>query len=115
MKKPLCHILWSVVFLMVITSCKKEGTTTSGTTKNLATLGLYQSSSGTSKRLFIPVTKVGTQAVTYYTVFDTGSSGLSLDATGIIPASMITSNGIQVTGDSVNVNGITITSKTSVM
>ncbi|MDB5286107.1 MAG: hypothetical protein JWR05_1056 [Mucilaginibacter sp.] len=115
MKKHLFNVLWSVVLLMVVTSCKKQGATPSGTTKSLATLGLYQYSSGTSKRLFIPITKVGTQTVTYYTVFDTGSSGLSLDATGIIPASMITSNGIQVTGDSVNVNGITITSKTSVM
>ncbi|MFA6084088.1 hypothetical protein [Mucilaginibacter sp.] len=115
MKKHLFAITWSMVFVMVITSCKKEGTNTNTSVKNLATLGLYQYSSGTSKRLFIPITKVGTQTVNYYTVFDTGSSGLTLDATGIIPASMITSNGIQVNGDSVNVNGITITSKELVM
>ncbi|WP_374949007.1 hypothetical protein [Mucilaginibacter sp.] len=117
MKKFLTVIVCSLIVISNITSCKKESNTNTGpaTVKSLATLGLYEYSSGTSKRLFIPVTRVGTQTVNYYTVFDTGSSGLTLDATGIIPASMITANGFQFTGDSVNVNGITITSRTSVM
>ncbi|MBD1391553.1 hypothetical protein [Mucilaginibacter glaciei] len=115
--KKLSTILCGVAMIMVIASCKKEssGTTTAPVIKSLATLGLYEYTSGTSKRVFMPVTKVGTQTVNYYTVFDTGSSGLTLDASGIIPASMITTNGFQFTGDSVVVNGITITSKTSIM
>ena len=79
--------------------------------KGLATLGLYELQSATNRRVFIPITQVGTQAVSYYSVFDTGSAGMTLDATGILPASMITSTGIQVAGDSVNVNGITVTSQ----
>ena len=45
----------------------------------------------------------------YFTVFDTGSAGFTIDATGILPASMITNSGIQIAGDSVTVNGITVT------
>lgn len=90
-------------------SCKKEKTTPQTQTTPV-TLGLYEYASGINKRVFLPVTQVGTKAVTYYTVFDTGSSGMTLDATDILPASMITSSGIQVTGDSVVVNGITVTS-----
>lgn len=117
MKKHLYTILYSITLLTAFSSCKKDSKTTpvAPVIKSLATLGMYQYSSGAAKRLFMPITKVGTQAVNYYTVFDTGSSGLTLDATGILPASMITSTGIQVTGDSVIVNGITVTSQTSVM
>ena len=79
--------------------------------KALCILGLYELQSATNRRVFIPITKVGTQSVSYYAVFDTGSSGMTLDASGILPASMITSTGIQVAGDSVNVNGITVTSQ----
>jgi len=90
-------------------SCKKEKITPQ-TQINPVTLGLYEYANGVNKRIFLPITQVGTKAVTYYTVFDTGSSGMTLDATDILPASMITSSGIQVTGDSVVVNGITVTS-----
>ncbi|WP_413668678.1 hypothetical protein ACEN9X_01250 [Mucilaginibacter sp. Mucisp86] len=90
-------------------ACKKEKTTPQ-TQINPVTLGLYEYANGVNKRIFLPITQVGTKAVTYYTVFDTGSSGMTLDATDILPASMITSSGIQVTGDSVVVNGITVTS-----
>jgi hypothetical protein len=38
---------------------------------------------------------------------------MTMDATDILPAEMITADGITVTGDSVVVNGITVTSKTS--
>jgi hypothetical protein len=116
MKKKLSFISCSVALVMAFSSCKKESSEKASTTiKSLATLGLYQYQSGTVKRIFIPITKVGTQAVTYYSVFDTGSSGMTLDANGILPASMITSSGISFTGDSVVVNGITVTNKTSTM
>lgn len=107
------------VFLSIlITSCKKDNsapTPVSVTPAPLATLGLYEVDSGIYKRVFIPITKVGTQTVAYYSVFDTGSAGMTIDATGILPASMITSSGITVTGDSVTVNGITVTSKASMI
>ncbi|MDB5146225.1 MAG: hypothetical protein JWQ57_245 [Mucilaginibacter sp.] len=110
------HLLFAskIIGCLLITvtffSCKKEKTTPQTPAITPVTLGLYEYASGVNKRIFLPVTQVGTKAVTYYTVFDTGSSGMTLDATDILPASMITSAGIQFTGDSVVVSGITVTS-----
>jgi hypothetical protein len=116
MKKLLSRYLlfysWGLTVL-TISSCKKDSTAPGS--KGLATLGLYELQSATNRRVFIPITQVGTQAVSYYAVFDTGSAGMTLDASGILPASMITSNGIQVAGDSVNVYGITVTSQQAVI
>jgi hypothetical protein len=104
------------VFFMLMASCKKDPKTpTPVKPASLATLGLYELVNGTNRRVFIPITQVGTQKVTYYSVFDTGSPGMTLDANGLIPASMITSSGITVAGDSVNVNGITITTQQAVI
>jgi len=120
MKKSLFWIS-GFTLLAVLSSCSKHNNSDSTfasqtvTATPIATLGLYEYASGTNKRIFLPITKVGTQSVTYYSIFDTGSTGMTLDANGILPASMITSSGITVTGDSVVVNGITVTSKTSVM
>jgi len=103
---------------MLMASCHKDTAApipVSTTPVPIATLGLYEVDSGIYKRVFIPITKVGTQSVTYYSVFDTGSTGMTIDATGILPASMITSSGITVTGDSVTVNGITVTSQASMI
>lgn len=108
--------LVAILFLLaVFSACKKDNTAAKVVNATPITLGLYQYSSGNNKRVFIPITKLGTQTINYYGVFDTGSSGLTLDATGILPASMITSSGITVTGDSVVVNGITVTNKTSIL
>lgn len=107
----LCYILFNA-------SCKKDSNTNNITpapaaVKPLATLGLYEVDSGVYRRIFIPITQVGNQKVTYFGAFDTGSSGLTLDAHGILPDAMITPNGITIAGDSVVVNGVTVTSKTS--
>jgi hypothetical protein len=113
MQKKVLLISCCIALIGLGSSCKKSDNATpsasaAASVTSLATLGLYEYGSGSNKRIFIPITKVGTQAVNYYGIFDTGSSGLTLDANGIIPASMITSAGIQFTGDSVNVNGMTI-------
>lgn len=112
-------LLLAFALTISFTACKKNGTSPGGTVEPppspLATLGLYQYGDGTNKRIFIPISQIGTQKVTYYSIFDTGSSGMTVDANGLLPASMITSNGIQVTGDSVVVNGITVTNKTATM
>ena len=94
---------------LLITSCKKDNKIT----MPLVTLGLYEVDNSIDKRVFIPITKVGTQTVSYYSVFDTGSAGMTIDATGLLPASMITSSGITITpgADSLTVNGITVTSQ----
>ncbi|QTE39326.1 hypothetical protein J3L18_09815 [Mucilaginibacter gossypii] len=102
-------IIGCLLITVAFSSCKKDKTVPPQTQVSPVTLGLYEYASGVNKRIFLPITLVGTKAVTYYTVFDTGSSGMTLDAAGILPASMITSSGIQFTGDSVVVNGITVT------
>ncbi|MDB5138024.1 MAG: hypothetical protein JWP37_4627 [Mucilaginibacter sp.] len=101
---------------LTITSCSKDRVIPKPVPGSPITLGLYELGNGVNRRIFIPISKVGTKSdTTYYGVFDTGSSGLTIDATGLLPKSMITSAGITVTGDSVVVNGITVTSKTAVV
>lgn len=105
-----------ILFLFIavfISACKKEQKTNPEGTP--ITLPLIQYGSDAAKRVFIPITKIGSQSVKYYTIFDTGSAGLTMDATDIIPDAMITSSGIIFDGDSVVINGITITSQTSVV
>jgi hypothetical protein len=112
MKKNLpCLCCW-VIMIIVINSCSKDKVKPVITP---LTMGLYQYGTDSGKRVFIPITQIGTQVVDYFSVFDTGSAGMTIDAHGIIPTSMITSSGISITGDSVVVNGITITSQQSIM
>jgi len=119
-KKPFTNWASTTVFILYLlflfTSCKKESTTKSqATIKNFATLGLYELSSSNYRAIYIPITTVGNNSTDYFLLFDTGSSGMTMDANGILPASMITSSGIQVTGDFTTINGITITSMQSSM
>jgi hypothetical protein len=108
-----------LLLVMLAASCKKDNDLTGNAAKfevkPLATLGLYQYASETNKRIFIPISQIGTQKVSYFGIFDTGSSGFTIDANGLLPADMITATGIKVTGESVEVNGITVTNKTSTM
>jgi len=106
MKTNILWLLGGVGLTLFVASCSKEKTKPVSTTTS--TLGLYEYGVDSGKRAFIPVTKIGTQTVNYYSVFDTGSSGMTIDAHGIIPDAMITSSGITFTGDSTTVNGITI-------
>jgi len=105
----------SVLVMATAFSCKKDKPNPPATTTvNPVVLGLYEYAIDTNKRVFIPITKIGTNTTTtYYGIFDTGSTGMTMDAHDLIPASMITTSGIQFTGDSTVVNGITITSHTS--
>ncbi len=98
---------------ILIASCHKDPKVKPGppAAQPFAKIGLYEIDSSIYRRIFIPVSQVGTVDSINYLVFDTGSSGMSIDAKGLLPASMITSSGITVAGDSVNVNGITVTSQ----
>lgn len=106
MKTNILWLLFGFGLTLFISSCSKEKTKPVTTTTS--TLGLYEYGVDSGKRAFIPVAKIGTQTVNYYSVFDTGSAGMTIDAHGIIPDAMITSTGISFTGDSTTVNGITI-------
>ncbi len=109
-------VLAGGLFLMLLAdSCKKDHSTPTPDPVNFAKLGLYEKLTGNNLRIFIAVSKIGDQTVSYAPFFDTGSAGLTLDANGILPASMITASGIQVAGDSVNVNGITVTTQQAIV
>jgi hypothetical protein len=62
-------------------------------------------------RLFIFVTAVGSQNVQMPLAFDTGSSGITLNALAIFPSSIVTSNGFNFGGGEslISYNGITVT------
>lgn len=109
-------IIGGLFLLLFAASCKKnKSDPTPAEPANFAKLGLYEQVGGVNRRLYIAISKVGTQAVNYGSVFDTGSTGMTIDANGVLPASMVSSSGITVTGDSVNVNGITVTSQQAII
>ncbi len=102
--------------MALISSCSKDRNPSPTGAQPIATLGLYEKDSSIDKRVYIPISIVSAQpSIVYFSAFDTGSSGMTMDAHGLIPASMITNSGIQVAGDSVNVNGITVTNSTGTL
>jgi hypothetical protein len=110
----LSFFVLGLAMLFFVFSCKKDSKTVTPTgPQPIATLGLYElsNSNNTARRIYLPITQVGTQTGSWYSVFDTGSSGMTIDAAGILPPAMITDNGITVAGDSVTVNGITVTTQ----
>lgn len=108
-------MILGLMILALLASCKKDkNIPPAPAAKPIATLGLYEVNSTIYRRVFIGVA-VGSVTKVYYTVFDTGSSAMTIDADGIIPASMITDAGITITGDSLVVNGVTVTKQTAVL
>lgn len=114
-----------LAFSMLLTACSKKPdldlkpdpmpnttTTTLSTTINQPVdLNLLMvNDDGYLKRLLMTITQVGSKPVSLKTVFDTGSEGMVLNASAVLPAEMITPNGIDLKGQSsLTINGITIT------
>jgi len=106
---------------LMLAGCKKDGANISPSTYQAKPhvagqpyqIGFYTVESNGVKELQTAVSKVGDQPVSLNMTFDTGSGGLVVDAQGIIPASMITSTGFSFPGDSVTINGVTITNHTT--
>lgn len=117
-KKSLPFLAGMLSFTMFLASCKKDSTnktTTVTSATPIATLGLYELQSTIYRRVFIGVS-VGTSKNVYYSVFDTGSSAMTLQADStLVPKTMMNSNGFIIPGDSLNINGITITKQTAVL
>jgi hypothetical protein len=87
--------------------------TTSGISQPVA-INLYPETSSTdSDRLFIPVTAVGTAAVSMPLAFDTGSAGITLYALDIFPASMVSAGGFVFASGQTSIayQGITVTNQ----
>jgi len=124
MKKSYLKTQYKVLILLVVglfaVSCKKDPQVNPGITNtnpaNYATLGMYEQTSTGARRIFIACSKLGDIVTANYgLVFDTGSTGMTIDATDILPASMITTDGFQLSGDSMVVSGITITSQKAII
>jgi hypothetical protein len=106
--------------LFTITSCSNKKTPTPTPVVVTATptkIGLFREADSLDfeKEIFIPISKIGTVSIDldHSLIFDTGSGGMVVDATDIIPASMFSSSGFKFTGDSTVYDGITITNQTS--
>ena len=108
-------VLMFAVFF--VASCQKQSNTKAkqGTDSGPFTISLIENGNNNAKKLLIPVTRVGDESISYNCIFDTGSVGMTIDATGVLPASMITASGITVPLDSVYINGITVTHLQSVV
>lgn len=124
MPRPAINLLSLVTVLVcctfIFSSCSKStpGDTVTGTStiKPIAAIKLSGVVvSGVSKKLTISVSTVGVAPVAKDVTVSTIGAGLEIDAQGILPASMITTSGITVTGDSILYNGITVTNKTLIV
>ena len=115
-KYPVKLLQLIAVLAIAASSCKKNSTPAPVVDAKPVTIGLFEFASSSDNRIFIPISKIGTKTVNYDEIFDTGSTGLTIDANNIIDANLITSTGFNIAaGDSLVNNGITITSHTSTM
>lgn len=119
MKTIRCYFpaILALCLFLVLSSCKKDSSNdpvvNTVTTATPTKLGLYEADSSIYRLFFISVPTIGNQTVNQYLLFDTGSGGMVIDAHEILPPAMVTSTGFNFTGDSIVVNGITITNQTS--
>lgn len=107
-------------YTLVFSSCSKgtagEAVNGISTVKPIATFKLSGVVvPGATKKLTISVASIGAVTISKDVMLSTVGAGVEMDANGILPASMITSSGIAVTGDSVIYNGITVTNKTLIV
>ena len=109
------YLLLLTGLVLAVASCKKESHPVVAPVVNATpvALGLYELSDTSTEELQVGISKIGTLSIDYGLVWDTGSGGMVIDATGIIPAAMINANGFVFSGDSTVIDGITITNQTS--
>lgn len=122
--RPIINLLSLVTAMLcctfIFSSCSKStpGETVTGltTVKSIAAIRLTGTViSPTSKKLTISVASIGEANVAKDVTVATSGAGLDMDASGILPPSMIGASGFIFTGDSVIYSGITITNKASVV
>jgi hypothetical protein len=108
-------IIFSLTLLLLI-STKTNSTPVknedpNNTLNHPVTLNLLvKKKNNTSKRLILPIVQIGSKRFKLNTTFDTGSQGLVLNASRVLPAEMITQDGITMNGQSsITINGIRIT------
>ena len=82
MKKYILLALAGIGLIMFLGSCSKDKVKPAVSNKQI-TLGLYEYGVDSGKRVFIPVTKIGSQVINYCSVFDTGSAGMTSAKSGL--------------------------------
>lgn len=109
--------------LTLVYSCKKSDFQDSGNPQFSSGVSADQLTSPTtinllpgqnpqtkSRRIFLPISQVGSNNVNLKMVFDTGSEGLVFQATAVLPLELVADTGIVIKDrDSLIVNGITVT------
>jgi len=100
------------VFLAACGGGSSGGSPAPSTTDQPATINLYpnEASSAGVPRLTVMLTAVGSSTVNMPLIFDTGSAGVALLATGLFPSSILTSSGFVFPSGqtSITYNGITV-------
>lgn len=114
------RLLVPVVSLsLLIFSCRKTDKPAigdgadDGTIATPVTIDLIPAQNQTpgDRRIYLPISKIGTSSVSLKTVFDSGSEGLLLSGTSVLPAAAIADTGVVISNpDSAIINGITVTS-----
>lgn len=113
------HLLPVVSLSLLVYACRKTdkpavaNQADAGTIAQPVTINLIpaQNQSPGDRRIYLPIIKIGTTSVSLKTVFDTGSEGLLLSGTSVLPATAIADTGIVINSpDSAIINGITVTS-----
>ena len=110
-------LIMASFLLLIISSCKKDKSAPTITDATPIKFAVYeQVDSSIYRQIFIPIPTIGTITLNddfNALLFDTGSGGMVIDASGILPSNLITSNGFNFTGDSTVYDGITVTNQTS--
>lgn len=106
---------------LIFSSCSKSTPveTVNGSTSTIKAIATIKLGgvvvAGATKKLTISVSGVGGVQIAKDVPVSTIGAGVEMDAQGILPASMITTSGITVPGDSILYNGITVTNKTFIV
>lgn len=113
------HLVPVVSLSLLVYACRKTdkpavgNQADAGTIAQPVTINLVpaQNQSPGDRRIYLPIIKIGTTSVSLKTVFDTGSEGLLLSGTSVLPSTAIADTGVVINSpDSAVINGITVTS-----
>jgi len=100
---------------ILFASCGGSGDSESSNSTNAisvpTTINLIPANQNGAQRLFVSVSKVGALQTSLPLLFDTGSGGVSIDATQVFPSNVVSSNGFLFPegATSITSNGITVT------
>ena len=108
---------WLAIGVMAsLTACGGSSSTNPGggpAPNSPRVINLYPTAPPSGNRIYVMATSVGSTAVTMPLIFDTGSAGITLNASAIFPSTVVTSSGfVFPAGEtSISYGGITVTNQ----